>query len=127
MLVHALSLLRNLSVSQAHQGTVGKAVLETTVRISSYFTQKLRLPPPPDGSRPGLEHETSSHEDGSSSSSSSSVQLRIADLANSVLTNLATHPANRTRFFKVSDSSLLIATASSYPPLPSSCPLALLT
>lgn len=89
MLVHALSLLRNLSVSQAHQGTVGKAVLGTTVRISSFFTQKLRLPS--DGNA-GLAHETQG----------ASIHLQIADLANSVLTNLATHPANRTRFFKVS-------------------------
>ncbi|KAK3240538.1 hypothetical protein CYMTET_49627 [Cymbomonas tetramitiformis] len=80
---HGMRLLLNLSVMTKHQVHIAKIVLMPTLRISSKFSSQ--------GQLPGMRGNECFND----------MERDTGNLANAMLQNLASHPLNRTRFYKV--------------------------
>ncbi|KAK3271794.1 hypothetical protein CYMTET_19879 [Cymbomonas tetramitiformis] len=78
VLAHGLRVMRNLSIRAKHQVHIAKAALMVVLKISTYYAQMLVDVKPP-ARLPDLD---------------------VANLASGVLQNIASHPDNRTRFYK---------------------------
>eukprot|EP00854_Cymbomonas_tetramitiformis_P001251 gene1251-1829_t len=79
---HGMRLLLNLSVMTKHQVHIAKIVLMPTLRISSKFSSQ--------GQLPGMRGNECFND----------MERDTGNLANAMLQNLASHPLNRTRFYK---------------------------
>eukprot|EP00854_Cymbomonas_tetramitiformis_P023421 gene23421-28353_t len=81
MILHTLRLMLNISVMEQHQVHIARLVMMPLLRLVPHFAGMLQS------------HHTSAK--------TKNLARKIADTTNAVLQNVAAHPENRTRFYKV--------------------------